>query len=94
MREEDLDWLCYTTLSRGTGSATIPELARAVGADEEAVAASAARLVHYLLAQQNGERIQLLSAQESLLACQIRYSGDLPLVLENGVVRVKGPDGP
>ena len=93
MRDEDLDWLCYTTLSRGAGSATVPELARATGLSEDSVAASAARLERALLARRDGERVLLLAIQESFLLCQDRHGREkMPYVIENGVVRARRPD--
>jgi hypothetical protein len=92
MRDEDLDWLCYTTLSRGSGSATVDELAAATGLDADAVAASAARLERALLAQREGDRILLLAIQDSLLLCQIRYGEEVPFVVEDGVIRMRRPD--
>jgi hypothetical protein len=92
MRDEDLDWLCYTTLSRGSGSATVDDLAAATGLDAEAVAASAARLERALLARREGDRILLLAIQDSLLLCQIRYGEEVPFVVEDGVIRMRRPD--
>ncbi len=92
MRDEDLDWLCYMTLSRGPGSATVDELAAATGLDADAVAASAARLERALLARREGDRVLLLAIQDSLLLCQVRYGKDVPFVVEDGVIRVRRPD--
>ena len=92
MRDEDLDWLCYMTLSRGTGSATVPELAEATGLHPDAVSASAARLERALLARREGDRVILVPVQESLLLCQARYGPEMPFVIENGVVRARRPD--
>jgi hypothetical protein len=92
MRDEDLDWLCYTTLSRGERSATVPELAAATGLAEDAVAAAAVRLEQALLVRCEGDRVRLLSVQESLLLCQQRYGPKQPYVIENGVVRARRTD--
>jgi len=92
MRDEDLDWLCYTTLSRGEQSATVPELAAATGLAEDAVAASAFRLEQALLVRREGDSLRLLSVQESLLLCQQRYGPKQPYVIENGVVRARRTD--
>ena len=92
MRDEDLDWLCYMTLSRGTGSATVPELAEATGLLPDAVSASAARLERALIARREGDYVSLVPVQESLLLCQARYRPKMPFVIENGVVRARRPD--
>lgn len=92
MRDEDLDWLCYITLSRGTGSATVPELAEATGLPPDAVSASAARLEQALLARREGARVLLIAVQESFLLCQSRYGKEMPFVIENGVIRARRPD--
>ncbi|MEN6517845.1 MAG: MarR family transcriptional regulator [Methanospirillum sp.] len=92
MRDEDIDWLCYMTLSRGPGSATVPDLAAATGLAEDAVASSAARLERALLARRDGDRILLLGVQDSLLLCQVRYGKEVPFVVEDGVIRMRRPD--
>ena len=92
MRDEDLDWLCYMTLSRSQGSATVDELAAATGLDADAVAASAARLERALLARREGDRVLLLAIQDSLLLCQVRYGKEVPFVVEDGVIRMRRPD--
>lgn len=92
MRDEEIDWLCYTTLSRGPGSASVPEIAAASGLAEDVVAASAARLDQAMLASREGDRVRLLAFQESLLICQQRYGPQQPYVIENGVVRARRPD--
>ncbi len=92
MRDEDLDWRCYTFLSRRSGPATLEELAGGVGLPAEAVDASVSRLEKALIVSREGDRVRAMATQESLLACQLRYTNDLPLVLENGVIRVRRPD--
>jgi hypothetical protein len=93
MRDEEIDWLCYTTLSRGMGgAATVSELAAATGLTEDAVAAATARLEHALLAARDGDGVRLLAIQESLLLCQQRYGPRQPYVIENGVIRARRPD--
>lgn len=92
MRDEDIDWLCYTTLSRGRTAASVPELAALTGLAEETVAASAARLEQALLVRRTGDGIRLLSVQESMLLCQQRYGPKQPYVIENGVIRPRRPD--
>lgn len=92
MRDQDLDWLCYMTLSRGPGSATVAELATATGLDEGAVNASATRLEQALLVRREGDRVLLLAVQDSLLLCQARYGKDVPFVVEDGVIRARRPD--
>ncbi|MEN6342854.1 MAG: MarR family transcriptional regulator [Methanospirillum sp.] len=92
MRDEEIDWLCYTTLSRGPGAATVSELAAAAGLAEDEAAASAARLERALLAQREGDRVRLLAFQESLLLCQVRYGKDVPFEVEDGVIRARRAD--
>jgi DNA-binding Lrp family transcriptional regulator len=92
MRDEDIDWLCYMTLSRGATSATVQEIADATGFPEEAVAASAERLVRAMLVQRRGDRVELLSIQDSLLLCQARYGKDVPFVIEDGVIKARRAD--
>jgi hypothetical protein len=92
MRDEEIDWLCYMTLSRGPGSATVDELATSTGLDTDAVSASASRLERALLARREGGRVLLVSVQESLVLCQARYGREMPYVIENGVIRARRPD--
>ncbi len=91
MRDADLDWCCYTFLSRRNG-ATLEELTEAVGVTREAVDASLVRLERALLIGRDGDRVRPMSIQESFLACQVRYTDNLPFVLENGVVRARRAD--
>jgi hypothetical protein len=92
MRDEDIDWRCYTALSRGSGSATLTELAAAAGVSEETAALSVSRLEHALLAERKEDRVRLLSVQESLLLCQLRYAPDCPFEIVDGVIRARRSD--
>ena len=88
MREEDVDWNIYHRIALGEAK-TIPDLIEITGLDEGVVRASLHRLVRYLLIRQEGEIVRPMGIEEMLLSCRIRYTEDLPVTIENGVIRLK-----
>jgi len=87
MRDEDLDWEIYHALIGGKFR-TEADLA-GCGYDPGLVEASLCRLERYLLIERRGGGLRALSLPESILLCQARNEEDSPLVIENGVIRVK-----
>jgi predicted transcriptional regulator len=61
----------------------------------EAIMASLERLQEKLLIEISGDMIRLLSIPEMLIRCQLKYSQDCRIFLENGVIKVRqdGKDG-
>jgi len=88
VREEDVDWNIYHRIALGEAK-TIPDLIEITGLDEGVVRASLQRLVRYLLIRQEGEIVRPMGIEEMLLSCRIRYTEDLPVTIENGVIRLK-----
>ena len=88
MKEEDTDWLIYHLIA-GKPSLTTETLAAASGLDAAAVELSLARLERALIIGRTEDTVRVLSFGESLIKNQIKYSGDLPFVIENGVIREK-----
>ena len=87
MRDEDLDWELYHAVADGKAR-TMADLA-ARGHDPARVEASVGRLERAFLVERQGDSVRALSFQESILLCQLKNERGSPLVLENGVLRVK-----
>ena len=88
MKEEDLDWVVYHRLSQ-TVYSTPEEIAAETGLAVPEIENSLRRLEKSLLVGRQGTGCRLLSFQESLFACQLRYDKSVPLFVESGVVKVK-----
>lgn len=88
MRDEDLDWRVYRALER-CGSATLWELSEVTGADHDRLADSVKRLEKNLLLENRGEDVRLLSIDESILKCHLKYSPGPRLIMEDGVIKIK-----
>jgi len=88
VREEDLDWTIYHRIALGEAG-SIPELIEITRLDEGVIRASIQRLVRYLLIRQEGENVHPMGIEEMLLSCRIRYTEDLPVTIENGVIKIK-----
>jgi hypothetical protein len=86
VKEEDTDWAIYHLIVREP-SISREGLVTASGLDSCMVDASLKRLERYLLIEQTDGKLRVLNFGESLLRCQIKYSGDLPYTLENGVIK-------
>jgi len=92
VRDEDLDWLVYRRIA-DTNGITADDLFACIRQDPAAVEASLKRLERYLLIERTGALIRALSLQESLVLCYCRHARNLPIYVENGVIRVKKNDG-
>jgi len=88
VRDEDIDWQIYHRIALGEAG-TIPELISITELDEEVIRASVQRLVGYLLIRQEGELLHPMGLEEMLLSCRIRYTKDLPVTIENGVIKIR-----
>jgi hypothetical protein len=87
MRDEELDWEIYHALADGKAR-TVADLA-ACGYDPALAGAALARLEKAHLVECDGASVRVLSFQESLLLCQLMHEEGSPLVLGNGVIRVR-----
>ena len=92
MKDEDADWVVYHLIATDTAT-TLEALAERSGLDAETVGASLARLEHYLLIERAGPDIRILTFGESLIRNQLRYCDDLPITIENGLIKEKKPHG-
>jgi len=88
VREEELDWVVYHRIGDDAVS-TVASIAQALGCSECEIDASCRRLEKNLLIERAGEGYRRLSFVESLASCQMRYCSDMPVYMENGVIKVK-----
>jgi transcription initiation factor IIE alpha subunit len=91
VKDEDLDWIVYHVLSNG-GVKTEESLVRETGMPTGDISASLSRLKSSLLIDFRDGNYEVISIPEMLFRCQCRYSTDIPVVIEDGVVKVKKPE--
>lgn len=65
------------------------ELAAVTGLSGEATERSVRSLEKNLLVERREGTVRALSFQESVLRCQLRYTMDSPVYIEDGVIRVR-----
>jgi hypothetical protein len=91
VKDEDLDWIVYHILSNG-GAKTEVSIGPVTGFSAEDIRASLIRLKLNLLIECRDGNYEVISIPEMLFRCQCRYSTDIPVVIEDGVVKVKKPE--
>jgi hypothetical protein len=90
VKPEDLDWTVYHLILAGKATdndAVIQE----TGCSPEEAAESIRRLISYFLIDIVADRYQALSMPDMFLRSQCKYADDMPIVIENGVVKPKKP---
>ncbi|MFA4824118.1 MAG: MarR family transcriptional regulator [Methanoregula sp.] len=88
MKDEDIDWIIYHIIAREPSVMT-GNLAAASGLDATTIESSLVRLQRAFLIERTEYSVRALSFGESLIKTQVKYSDDLPFVLENGVIKEK-----
>lgn len=90
MKEEDVDWIIYHLIIQKpvTDAET---LCAESGFDALTTSASIARLEKNLLIELTEGKIRGLNIGEALIRCQMKYSNDLPFIIENGVIKARKP---
>lgn len=88
VKDEDIDWMIYHIIAREPVVAT-ENLVAACKLDATAVESSLARLQQALLIERTGDTVRALSFGESLIRSQVKYSDDLPFIIENGMIKEK-----
>ena len=91
VKDEDLDWIVYHVLS-DEGAKTEESLVRETGFPAGDISASLCRLSSNLLIKCRDGSYDVLSIPEMMFRCQCRYGQDIPVIIENGVVKVKKPE--
>ena len=91
MREDEQDWLVYCHIV-AREQVTVPELESVTGLTRPAVEASAARLVKGMIVEREGESPRAMSVGESLAKCQLNACESSPIIVENGIIRVRKED--
>jgi len=86
VKEEDADWVIYHLIVKEP-SLSVEGLITACGLDPGVVDASLKRLERYLLIERTEGNVRALNFGEALIRCQIKYSKDLPYIIEDGVIK-------
>ena len=80
--------MVYCTVAKNPDS-SLTDIARNTGMDPAVTESSLSRLEHALLISKSGGLYRVASVGESILRCRLRYDQKLPLVFEDGVIRVR-----
>ncbi len=88
VRTEELDWCVYRLLADGNAT-SVTDVIRCLGEDPGPIEASLKRLEDRDLIDRSGPDLRVLSVPESIARNQIRMDPTSPLVVEQGVIRVK-----
>lgn len=91
MKEEDADWQIYHLIAQ-IKTATAEDLVKKSGLEISAVESSLCRLEQKFLVNRNDVSFRVMSVGESLMCSQVKYSDDLPFVIENGLIKEKKTD--
>jgi hypothetical protein len=91
VREEEQDWLVYCHIA-AREQITVPELESVTGLSRPAVEGSAARLVKGMIVEREGESLRAMTVGESLAKCQLTTCESFPIIIENGMIRVRKED--
>lgn len=91
MKDEERDWTLYHMLQDGK-PCRILELVRDSGFSREEVEASLERMENNCLICVMGESVSLLSLTEMMMINEMKYSPEMPVIIENGIIKVKKPD--
>lgn len=87
MKEEDADWLIYHLI--GAKTATAEDLAKESGFDLCDVESSLSRLERCFMIHRKDGSIRVMGVGEALMCSQIKYSNDMPFIIEDGVIKEK-----
>lgn len=88
VKDEDLDWIIYHILSV-RGAKTEESLVGETGLPTGDIRASLTRLELNLLIECRSGTYDILSIPEMLFRCQCRHGQDSPVIIEDGVIKVK-----
>ncbi len=91
VKDEDLDWIVYHILS-DKGAKTEESLVRETGLPAGDIEASLQRLKTGLLIDCRDGCYDVISIPEMLHLCHCRHGENSPVVIENGVIKVKKPE--
>lgn len=88
MRDEECDWCTYHLVA-AEEAATIQDLLQCTGLSRDTIEASVDRLVRARLIVRTGDTLRIMSFPEMLILQQMDDDPDSPLVIEQGVIRVR-----
>jgi len=86
--EEEQDWLVYCVIAKNPGLSP-DDLAQYTGLDLALTRMALSRLEHALLVTRSDGAYRVASVGESILRCRLRYDKELPLVFDDGVIRMR-----
>lgn len=86
--DSDTDWALYHMLT-DKKPAMITELVERSGWDRDVVEASLSRLEKSCLIAVMGESVSLLSLSDMLMLNEMMHAPDMPIYIENGVIKAK-----
>jgi Mn-dependent DtxR family transcriptional regulator len=89
VRDEDLDWAVYHLIGDRTISTTAESIAACLHQPPERIEESLQRLERNLLIERSGGNLRLVSFAEAIARCQLKYCNDMPVYIENGVIKAK-----
>ena len=87
-RESTTDWALYHMLTEDK-PVMISELVERSGSHRDVVAASLSRLEDACLIAVVGEAVSLLSLSDMLMLNEMMHAPDMPVYIENGVIKAK-----
>lgn len=87
-RESTTDWALYHMLTEDK-PVMISELVERSGWNRDVVAASLSRLEDACLIAVMGESVSLLSLSDMLMLNEMMHAPDMPVYIENGVIKAK-----
>jgi len=91
VKDEEVDWDIYHRITIGEVD-TVAAVQHVTGYSKAAVIASVERLKWYLLITESDGCLKPLELSEMLFACSIRYTQDLPVTIDNGVIKLRRED--
>ncbi len=92
MRESDIDWVIYHIIAASNDGCPRCRINDESVYDDPVIDSSLQRLVSLCLIREQEQIYRAVSIEEYILQSHLRYCEKSPIILENGIIRVKKPD--
>ncbi len=92
MRESDIDWEIYHIIATVDEGCPRSRIIDETLYEDEVIHNSLQRLLSSLLIHECNQVYRVISVQEYMLKCQLKYCQSTSIIIENGIIRVKRPD--